>query len=370
MFEPLGKMARDLDSRFSEGDLGQPFMSSHNYRTYPFNRGFFRPIPNLESNRRVAFIDGGNCEIVGAPNFSVQFNRTYFNIFHGRRRLLPVKLQQHIQFVSATFATFRGGQVFFDTAISPVGDTAVELLPEPQDLSFNSMDRRLTFGGARADIARVASIARRYAEWRLAKLVVEEELQGNDVLVMDGTLRTAFKNESKYSAESHRAARSKGVVFSGLSKSSRLFTTTGMSLLAALDKLANENGYRSRWRYFPIADSLSPEHEAAIFVARLNEQARHIFRYEIQADQAKELRVEELDEVFSELANNSFDLSFPGYPYGLIDADANARVSRDEVEPYRIMFLSEVSKLGSWLKFARQIRSKDAHSILDALRGR
>jgi hypothetical protein len=78
---------------------------------------------------------------------------------------------------------------------------------------------------------------------------------------------------------------------------------------------------------------------------------------------------EKLDKILSQLVRNSCDLSFPGYPYGLIDAHVNALVTREEVEPYRIMLLSEISRLGSWQKFARQIRSGNAHSILDSLGG-
>ncbi len=369
MSEPLRRVAQSLDNCISENSLGQPHLSSHNYKTHPFNKSFFKTIPNTKSNSRLAFVDGGNCEIVGAPNFSVQLNRVYFNLFLGRNRILPRRFQQRTQFISITFAAFRNGEVFYDTNIVPLGETARELLPMDSDLSFDSMDQRLTLGGARADIGRVATIARRFTEWHFAARVVENEMKNGDIIVADGTLRTAFRNEAKYAAEAYSAAKSKGVVFSGLSKSSRLFTTTGLSLLAALDKLAYECGYRSTWRYYPIADSLSPEHEAAIFVVRLNEQAQYVFRYEIQADQAREMGEKKLDEILSQLTCNSCDLSFPGYPYGSIDAHTNALVARDEVEPYRIMLLSEVSKLGSWKKFSRQIRSGNAHSILDALGG-
>lgn len=371
MSEALKKVAKCLDNCVSEDDIGQPFMSSHSYKTHLFNTKYFRSIQNVESGRQFAFVDGGNFEIIGAPNFSVQYNRIYFNIFQGTTRILPHKLQQRIEFVSATYtAPIRNNEMFYDTTVVPLGVIDEKYLPDAHDLSFDSMDPLLTFGGARADISRVASIARRFAEWRFAERVLDNELRTGDVVVMDGTLRTAFSNESMYASSAYSSAKSKDVIFSGLSKSSRLFTTTGLSLLATIDKIARENDYKSTWWYHPIADSLSPEHQAAIFVVRLNEQAQYVFRYEIQADQAKELSQESLNEIFSQLSRNSCDLSFPGYPYGLIDADANARVTRNDAEPYRVMLLSEVSKLGSWSKFARQIRSVDAHGILDMLRGR
>ena len=59
----------------------------------------------------------------------------------------------------------------------------------------------------------------------------------------------------------------------------------------------------------------------------------------------------------------------PGYPYGLIDADDNARVKGDEAEANRIMILSEISSRGLWKKFQRYFHSSDAHDILNFLKG-
>ena len=369
MSESLRIVAQHLDRCFSEDQLGSPHLSSHNYRVHPFSPNYFRMIQSVDSESRMAFVDGGNAEIAGAPNFSIQLNRVYYNIFQGQRRVQPSRLSQRVQFISLTFANFRDGEVFFDTKIVPMNDEAEGLLPEDGDLSFSSMDRRLCLGGARADISRVASIARRFAERRLATRVVEMELHSGDAVTMDGTLRTAFGNEAKYGAKAYETAKASDVIFSGLSKSSKLLTTTGLSLLAAVDRLAHESGYIGRWRYYPVVDSLSPEHEAAIFIVRLHEQAQYVFRYEIQAEQAKKLGDERLDTVLSQLSQNSCDPSFAGYPYGLIDAHIHARVPLEEVEPCRALLLSGGVAVGSWQKLNRQIRSGNAHSVIDALTG-
>jgi len=363
------KLIEDLNMTVDEEDLGQPFLSSHNYRAFPFDKDFFKPISVVSSNRKLAFVDGGNNEIVGAPNFSIQLNRVYFNVFQGRQRISDTNILQCIEFFSATFSTFRDDQIFFDTSTFPVLDIFKDRLPRPADLSFNSTDRRLMIGNSRADIARVASIARRFAEWEYAKHVVENELDEGDIVIMDGTLRTAFANESKYARAAYEVAKNRGVIYSGLSKTSRLFTTAGLSLLGAIRKMAIDVGIGPVWYYYPIAESLSPEHEAAIFIVKLHEQSKRTFRYEIHAEQAEELKQSEINEVLSQLSINSCDVSFPGYPYGLIDADNNARVRYEEIQMYKMMLLSEVSKLGSWSKFSRHIESEDAHDILNVLRG-
>jgi len=362
------KLVGDLDGKIGEGDLGDPFLSSHNYRTYPLRVEHFNTIKAVESLQKLAFVDGGNQPLVEAPNFSVQLNRIYFNVYAGRKRVNPSSLPQRIEFFSLTSAKFRKSQIYFDTTLYPLTKEFEGLVPNSADLSFNSTDRRITVGSSRADITRVATIARRFAEWEFSRHVVTDEMSDRDVLVMDGTLRTAFTNESKYARMAYAAARERGVIYTGLSKSSRLFTTTGLSLAGALRKLAEDNKVTPPWIYFPIAESLSPEHEAAIFMVRLNDQSQRVFRYDVHAEQAKHLDLSAMDQLFSQLAANASDLSFPGYPYGLIDADDNARVRYEELETYRVTLLSEISKLGSSSKFLRHMQSIDTHGVLNLLR--
>jgi hypothetical protein len=67
----------------------------------------------------------------------------------------------------------------------------------------------------------------------------------------------------------------------------------------------------------------------------------------------------------SQLSANSSDLSFPGYPYGLIDADLNARVKYNEIEKYRTYLSSEMSRKDCWQTFLDELQSVDAHETLD-----
>lgn len=364
-----GKVAQELDNRLDEVELGDPQLSSHNYDPVPLDSANFHPFKLSDPSRKVAFIDGGNQPLIQAPNFSVQFNRLYFNIFRGDKRLNPDQsVPQKIEFVSATFAQSQDHEIFFNTSLFPVIEGTETFLPASTDLSFNSLDRRLMQGTSRADIKRVATIARRFAEWRFATVVVEKMLGGGDIIVMDGTLRTAFKKENNYAREGYAAAKKNGVLYTGLSKTSNLFTTTGLSLLGALRKLAEDHDVGPPWYYYPIAKSKSPEHEAAIFIIRLRTESPRAFRYEIQAQQAGRLSEKDFDEIFSELANNSCDIGFPGYPYGLVDADANAKVVASDVETHRVELLSELSKKGCWPKFSRHMESSDAHDVLDRIK--
>ncbi|MGC9014338.1 MAG: DNA double-strand break repair nuclease NurA [Thermoproteota archaeon] len=366
--EVAKKVIENLDEKIEEGDLGIPFFGDPRYIVYPLTKDRFMPIPDKENDRKIAFVDGGNQEILGAPNFSVQINRVYYNVFKGQDRILDCSLPNKIEFFSVSHSSFRNNDIYYDTKFFPIKEEFSKLLPDERDLSFSSADRTVTVGTMRADISRVASIARRFAEWAYAYHVVKNELNEGDVIVLDGSLQTAFKNESNYSAKLYEAANQKGVIVTGLSKTSHLFTTTGLSLLGAVRKLADTHEIHERW-YYKVAEATSSDHNAVIFVTKLNQKAEYVFRYEVYRKQFLEMNKGEIDEIFAQLAKNSQDVSFPGYPYGLIDADRFARVREHEVENFQVLLLSEISKRGKWEKFAQHIRASDAHALLNILEG-
>lgn len=139
------KLIQDLDTHVHEDKLGDPFLSSHNYKAYPLSVEYFHPIEAVESGRKLAFIDGGNRELVGAGNFSVQLNRACFNIFAGKKRIQPKSLPQKVEFFSVTFAKFRDDQIFYDTSIFAAAEEFSKFVPDSSDLSFKSSDQYASY---------------------------------------------------------------------------------------------------------------------------------------------------------------------------------------------------------------------------------
>ena len=366
LVDAMKRLAERLDKSVEEHEVGDPFFSNPSYKPFPISKENFRHIESIQSDRRLAFVDGGNQEILGAPNFSVQFNRVYFCIFAQQQRVFEDKLPSPVEFLSLTHSTFKGGEIIYDTQLIPLEDDYKELLPKESDLSFNSFDRTVTVGTQRADIERVASIARRFAEWNYAFNVVEKRLNEGDVLVVDGTLQTSFTNELKYVKKVYAAANSKGVIVTGISKTSRLFTTTGLSLLGAVRRVAEEAKIGGAW-FIPIAEVQTSDHNAFIFVVKLNSIADHVFRFEINHEQFEQLGFKGVNEILSLLSDNSRDISFPGYPYGLVDADRFARVTETEAATCKALLLSEISRIGKWPKLLGHIQAIDAHDVLNML---
>ena len=364
--EAARKLVEKLDVKVNELTLGSPFLRP-DYKTGPLDASNFHAIPPASNEGKIAFVDGGNREILRAPNFSVQINRVYYNVFRGRRREVPGSLPLRIEFFSLTYSAFKGGRLYFETSIFPLREEFHDYLPDETDLRFSSADRSLSIGFERADISRAASLARRFAEWEFAYHVAREELDSGDILVVDGTLQTPHVNEAKYAEKIQRESLRKEVHFTGLSKTCELHTTTGLSLIGAIRKLAEDNGISGAW-YYPLATISSSDHKAIVFITKLHPRAERIFRFEMFAEDPS-LDDPRADEVLSRLSVNASDISMPGYPYGLLDADAFARIREEEAERYRIMLLSEISKQGKWKKFVRHIRATDAHEFLNMLVG-
>jgi len=359
------KIVEILDVRVQEQNLGKPFFEESVYEPFPFSKENFKPIRKINSRRKTAFVDGGNQEIFGGSNFSIQANRLFYDIFDGQKRVENGSIPDVVEFFSITSSAFKNGKIFYDTHLLPVNDKFRELLPSEADLSFNSFDRTVTVGTMRADIQRVASIARRFAEWSYAYYIMGKVLEEGDIIVFDGSLQTVFTNESKYTRRIYELAKSKGVIVTGLSKTCRLFTDTGLSLLGAIGRLAEDIDY-GLW-YFPVVEVISADHNVIIYVVKLNENAEYIFRFEIYREQFLEMDKNEVDEVFSRLAENSVDLSFAGYPYGLIVADLFSRIRAEEVEMYRGILLSEMLSQGKLPKFIKYVRTVDAHDVLNSI---
>jgi len=226
------EVIKHLDTHLNDENIGNPFFPERGVRPFPLTNDGFKVIQCVASKRKTAFIDGGNQEVFGAPNFSVQLNRVYFGLWSGNRRIPERSIPKRIEFFAETFSSFERGEIQYNTSLFPLsGEEAI--LPRERDLSFSSMDRSITVGNQRADIYRVGSISRRFSELVLAKGVVENELAPGDVIVLDGTLQTAFPNEYAYLDELSQAAQKKGVILAGLSKTSAFGSSSSLLLWRA-----------------------------------------------------------------------------------------------------------------------------------------
>lgn len=288
-----------------------------NNQLIPIDNRNFKPIQPSSEPKTIVFVDGGQAEVLSAGNFCLCFIRIFAQVFQRNKKLNSYKNE----FYLLTTAQWKGDNIFYESQIFPL----TEKLIEEEDLLISSNDSSIKNGIERAPIAKIASIARRFAELELASRIQA------DYIVLDGTLEPSYKNEENYLEKLSKNT-------CAIAKTSSLFTQSGNSPVILL----NKNGPSECWSYFV--------HDKTYFV-KLHEKVKHIFRFEGNS------------EVLPYLVENSNDAVFLGYPYGLIYTDKMARVSNTEKNSLTMSFLLRKENK----EIAQYLNSVNAHEILDRM---
>ena len=334
----------------------------------PLNREYFHEINSSKTDRKIAFVDGGNQELLPSPVYSVQLNRVYFSIFKNNKRFpIQSEIPQRMEFLSYTSSKLKDRDINFETKIRPVKEKFSDFLPDERDLQATAREEKVE-AGTQVGMDRMASMARRFAEWKITERIIDSELESGDIIIRDGSLQTGHQHEYKYVEDVFRKAMEKDVIITGLSKTCRLTTDTQVSLIDSIQRLAEESKIKyDKWCYYPVAWSKEDnrEHKAVIMVVKLNKHAHTAFRFEIFKEQAENMSDKEIFELIACIADNSRDIKVPGYPYGLIDADLWARVKNEEMEGYKTRLYSELSRMGIWTQVNPLIKIVNTHEKLD-----
>ncbi len=351
------KAVEDLE-KISRNGLGKPHFEDKRYVVKDFSPANLTELAGKD--KKICFVDGGSAIIIKAPNFALASHRIYYSKYNGVFREKP-KLPNAIDFLSLTISKPLLGGISYETSIYYDDKNAESVIPDKGDLVFDSFDKTMTSGPVRADIGNVAMVAREFAEWNMIRMIAENE--DAEIVVRDGSLQTMKTNESKYANEAAKTCAMKNVKLCGVSKTSTLLTTTGMPLLSAIKTIADANGFENKsWYYKDIVDINHPDHNAVMFVAKLNAASQYVFRIEVS-------KTFETDyaEILSGLAANSIDFTYPGYPYGLINSDVMGRVSNDEMKYNKIKTLAAASSKGISNPINADLKTGDAHSVLDSM---
>jgi hypothetical protein len=206
-------------------------------------------------------------------------------------------------------------------------------------------------------------VAMRFVEWTYATKLIEYELDKGDIFIRDGSLQTGYKDEILLVRELHSMAEDKSVYITGLSKTCRMITKSGDSLISLVDMMASKKYPDEQWYYHPIYRMTKADNLADVYFVKLHRFARSPFRFDIYLDQSEKLDQQEKDVIISNLAANSTDLSFPGYPYGLIKVDQLSRVAAREIGPQKIQLMAEFDSELYAKYILPRIRSIDAHEF-------
>ncbi|MBI2557689.1 DNA double-strand break repair nuclease NurA [Candidatus Woesearchaeota archaeon] len=320
-----------------------PKFSGEGYVPYKLDKKNFHGIKKSISGKKIAFIDGGNAEIIGSANFSLNLIRICYAVHQNNKKIAIRKFE----IFAFTEALNKDNEIHYATSFFNMKNPL-----EFHDVTFSSLDNTLMLGISRAGIAAATNAVRRFAELKLAKLVADEKI--SDIIVLDGSLQATLTDESRYLSELYDSCSRNNVVLSALSKTSSLFTDNGNLLSVVLDSIST----LPYWYYHPIVKISSPSHKAEMFFAKFHEKSKHIFRFEVFNEQKTRA-----EGAINDLACNCLDPIFIGYPYGLVEADRVARVGNNEKESLKTMFLVKLKNKN----IEKYVSSVNAHEILDRI---
>ncbi|MBW2972065.1 hypothetical protein KY359_03440 [Candidatus Woesearchaeota archaeon] len=338
-----------MGSRERAADPGSLCFCETGYRPVKFSEQNFHSFhAGREVGTAVTFIDGGNAEIFSSPDACVHFVRIFHTTYRDNLRI-SCSADEFYVFAKAARS---GDSVVFSARLFKSKTACLTDSFFAEDFTFNPLDSRLLERSSRLSISKVPGIVRRLAELSTALILVGKAEKGS-VVVIDGDLNARLSDETKLINALGSVARSRQAVVCGLSKTSSLLTSDGISVFSVLESGAPD----APWYYYPAAVSSSAD--VGVSFVKLHPKSGYIFKLEsFHFDDGSKV-------MFPLLAANSTDPVFLGYPYGMIEADRFARVSNREAEYLRTVFMAKAGK--SWELIESAAKALDAHSVLDRI---
>ena len=302
---------------------------------------------NQEKNvDNIAFVDGGNAEIFSSAEMCFGKIRTAYTLFSGKEKIAYRIFESYTLIKSKE----KNGDIFYEAELMPKNEIFSDAFFE-----FNSMDKHLKKFNRRADIRTILGLLRRLVEIKTCSYLIKEAKNAH-VVVLDGSFECATPIEEKFMGILFEDASKNNVCIAALSKTSSLFAKNGVLASTLIKNPAPE----AKW-YFKVSNSNMFEfsnEDFDVYFAKLHEKSKHVFKIDIFSKAHCSS-----SEIFSLLSNNSSDAVFPGYPYGLIEADRVARVSNSEIAHIKNLFKA---KLGN-LDLDYYLNSSNAHDVLDKI---
>jgi len=311
-------------------EFGKPVLKGAN--PVPLSVDNFHSLEEIR-DKKIGFVDGGNNIIFLSPGQAVHLMRLYYSIFENETK----KEYGRYTFILNSF--FEPEENMFQVEIYDVDSSG--LLPEKMSIGAEEIDEREKIKG-------IGAYIRRIGEW----ILLEKLLGKSDIIVRDGALQTGEKKETIYANKVFDNVNNEVII--GFSKTCSLVTERGYSLVASIHYLSKKNGIEAPWYYNPIAKNISTI-KGDMFVVKLHPYSEHVFRVEIYPED----RVRMLGALIP-MAN---DPVFIGYPYGLIDADVNARISDEEARMYKEILYNAADE------FTRmQANAVNSHDIISGVK--
>lgn len=292
------------------------------------------------SNKYVAFVDGGNATIILSNNFLMQSVKLAVPIYSNNSKVKTIRKE------------------FFLGIIMKQDELNIVTDPEQDFVDSLNIDKKTANKYLKEkDLEGFANLIRRLFELNFAL----ELLQNNEIsiLVIDGSLKSKELIENKIIDKIYSQAKLTNSVVIGLSKTSSFTLKNGKQLALVAEEIAENKLIPTPWllKLGNIESGQGLQIKTGLI--KLVEKAYIPLRIDyFEKDESRLGKI-------CELIGQSNDPIFRGYPYGLIEADKEARVTNEDIKILRDEFVLRSGN--NWKKIEKSMRTKNAHELLDKM---
>ena len=324
----MNDLASEILKNITEESVTSSKIVFKNITSSDINKTNFHIIPNNKSNGKIAFIDGGNAEILASSAFSLHIIRIIALVYEQNKRIQIKKKEFKVlttidkdEYVTKSFPK----EAFKETR-------------------FKINDPNLKTGNDNVSISKIGSLIRRLAELEMAKNLTNDA----ELIILDGSLETKYQEERVYLDKLQEVIKDTALI--AISKTCNIITNKGNSITALLKNIKSD-----KWYYDPNIKKQDKDYNAQLYFIKLHEKSDYVFRMDLFRG--------EINQILPLLTINSKDPVFLGYPYGLIEADKLARISNKEADLIKTQLMVNFGK--DWNKIKPSLNSVNAHQILD-----
>lgn len=266
----------------------------------------FKEIYESKPEVKIAAVDGGSATIVKGRSFFIGVHRAGYLIFQEGKR--GEKFFSSLSLETVSLGNLK--EKYFGAYSKLVGEEPTEA----------------------PGLDKILDRLRIFKEWRLV-LKLLDELNPDDFLLVDGSLRASIVPPYNFLSYVTSKAKKKNIHLVGITKTSTLYWGKKSPLIPMVVKKSEELYGKGKW-YCRLSDfdcSLkNPNWFGIIYVAKLKKASDYAFRVDVN-------REDEIlpDTIFSVLSNLASDPSVLGYPYPLAAIHNHVRITSSEIEDLR-----------------------------------
>ena len=299
------------------------------------NQFSFKEICESKSKAQIAAVDGGSATIVKGRSFFIGVYRAGYLIFQNGERVKTKVSRLSLETVSLGNLK----EKYYAAYSKLIGEEPTEA----------------------PGLDKILDRLRLFEEWRLV-LKLLDELNPDDFLLIDGSLRASIVPPYNFLSYVTSKAKKKNIHLVGITKTSTLYWGKKSPLIPMVVKKSEELFGKGKWycRFSDLDWALKNLNWfGIIYVAKLKKASDYAFRVDVNRED--DVSPDAIFSVLSDLASSPQAL---GYPYPLAAIHNQVRIASSEIDDLRYRLQQKALQKGistvDW-----DLLFSDFHEVLD-----